>query len=65
MHVAEEWVSRAIMPPSEVIIGLALMQEAFDKHQEIRLEQIADAVEVYAEQATHQKSHNVQRGARG
>ncbi len=47
-----------LTPTTETLIGLALVQEAFDKWVEIKLEQIADAVDVLAQQTVNKKAES-------
>jgi hypothetical protein len=48
MHAARQWKERILLaePAAETLIGAALINEAFEKWDEIKLEQIADAVDV-------------------
>lgn len=40
----EQFIQKECYPTAEVLIGAALLNEAYDKRMEIKLEQIADAV---------------------
>lgn len=44
IEATEHFVQKQLYPTAEVLIGAALMNEAYDKRLEIKLEQIADAV---------------------
>lgn len=45
-----------LLPPSELLIGAALMNEGYEKHLEIKLEQIADAVSELSDKVHNEKS---------
>lgn len=47
---AEKMIEHYVLPPSELLIGAALMNEGYEKYLEIKLEQIADAVSQLADQ---------------
>jgi hypothetical protein len=49
IHKAEHVVGKYLLPPSELMIGAALMNEAHEKYLAIKLEQVADAVSELAD----------------
>jgi hypothetical protein len=46
MDKTEEFIRTHIYPTGELLIGAALINEAYEKSLELKLEQIADAVEM-------------------
>ncbi|MFO0110435.1 MAG: hypothetical protein ACK52W_07885, partial [Alphaproteobacteria bacterium] len=46
MDKMEEFIRTQIYPAGELLIGAALVNEAYEKSLELKLEQIADAVEM-------------------
>lgn len=51
-------IENYLLPPSELLIGAALMNEGYEKSLEIKLEQIADAVSELSEKIRLEKKQN-------
>lgn len=55
----ERMMEHYLLPPSELLIGAALMNEGYEKYLEIKLEQIADAVSELSDKIHNEKSQGL------
>lgn len=62
---AEDVISKHINPPAEVLIGAVLIQEGVDKWVELKLEQVADSVELLSEMMQKQQAQQRHEAGRG